>query len=327
MIDPQVAARRAELPFAVRTLKAQRDTTPRMTATAWRSSSPRRACHRRQEGQRVGASSRRRRPGSTRRLRMLACWPPETVAACPPAPSRRGSRRRSGGLRRQPRSARCLRDVEQAHAKPLEYSSRRVVARTPRKEAPADRIFRALGSYDEARRRAHPRGGAGRRRDGPARPRRKGRKGQPDRQAPGFVGRAGRPLTTEQIAAERRATPAWSRARLRLARPEPHRPGSFYRESSRPVKVEDRAFTGEAQRKGTLDVSAEALHANAASCRRSPVRARGVDPATSPRRAAPRRRRDRHGTRAEVEKAIGETQFDAKGNPIHGAYQWRVIRP
>lgn len=337
MVDPGEAAKRRELPFAVRHLGAVRDTTPRLTKTGTEKLVLK--ARRQEAAQRVVEAEKA--VASTRTALDRAVADARVIEAKGGNLEHRVLPQRSLAGRKQ--TARTSSDVK-TMLRWIGQAERRAgdVVRSargkPLGQSVADRVRAADAAHEQAKVvRDQARNDAIVLRK-QAKALRKTSKGKPDKQAPGFVDPQGRPLTTEQIRLERRQgaedavtgqttrTPILGEPAYVSHAPNLLKGGSFYRDAARPASIPNKAFTGHSVTKGTLDASEEALRASARRMQSLIDAHEGHLAFIDEMALRDKQGRAITGDRKRVQDAIDKATLDAKGHPRPGAVQFRLVR-
>lgn len=322
IVDPEQVAKRRELPFAVRSMGAVRDTKLRLTEAG----QARKAIEtqRADQAQVVRAAEK-----SVQRTRVKL---EQAVADA------RANAAADGGkvseARPLPKLSIAGRKAHPSGRDVVEWMNRvergdpKVLRRARGKRAlpsPADTLRRAIAAHDDAQTvlaRERAREDELRRQHNQVR---KATKGKQLRQAPGFVDQQGRPLSTEDIRNARSVTGHGEPAYVSHA-PNLQSPGSFFRESSRPVAANSRAFTGGSVTKGTFDASEEALHANVRKLQSLVDAHEGFTSFIDEAGLRDQQGRLITGDRNRVQAAIDRATLDQRGNPKPGARGYRIVR-
>lgn len=165
----------------------------------------------------------------------------------------------------------------------------------------------------------------------------KATKGQAVKRAPGFVDEHGKPLSAAQIRAERTRgsedavtgkvtrTPLPGEPAYVSHAPTLMRPGSFFRDSARPVTVGSKPFTGGSVTKGTFDASPEALHASARRLQSLIDAHEGHLRFLDEFALRDSRGKAVSGSRERLQAAIDKATLDHRGNPRPGSRNYRIV--
>lgn len=335
MLDAEEAAKRRELPFAVRSLGATRDTKPRLTKEGTE-----RMVLKERRGEVAGrvqkalADVERTRAVLDRAIadaRVHEVRSGGTVSEARPLPSRSLL-----GRKANPSGRDVVQWMSQVEARdPAVVRSARGRVSLP---SPADRVRRAIAAHDDAlavleRERARAITLRQREKD-----LKKATKGKVLKRAPGFVDEHGNPLSAAQIRAERirgaedavtgklTRTPVKGDPAYVSHAPHLLKGGSFFRDSARPVSIGNKPFTGTTVTRTGFDASTDALHASArrlqslVDAHEGHLRFLDEMALRDPKGTVVR------GTRDRVQAAIDKATLDARGDALPGARRYRIVR-